>query len=78
MIKWEKYRKKPVVIEAIQITGEWFDGNHPNLSHPADRRITYHPGGRYIEIETLEGVMRGNVGDWLIRGIQGRDLSMQE
>jgi len=25
----------------------------------------------YVEIETLEGTMRGNVGDWIIRGING-------
>ena len=24
-----------------------------------------------VEIETLEGTMRGNVGDWLIRGLKG-------
>ena len=41
-----KYRKKPVVIEATQITEE-------------------------LKIETLEGVMIGKVGDWLITGVNG-------
>lgn len=41
-----KYRKKPVVIEAIQIT-------------------------RKMTVETLEGVMQGNPGDWLITGVKG-------
>lgn len=41
-----KYRKKPVVIEAIQIS-------------------------RPMTVETLEGVMKGNVGDWLITGVKG-------
>jgi len=41
-----KFRKKPVVIEAIQLTER-------------------------IEIETLEGIMVGNVGDWLITGVKG-------
>ncbi len=41
-----KYRKKPVIIEAIQLT------------EPAN-------------VVTLEGKMRGNVGDWLITGIKG-------
>lgn len=41
-----KFRKKPVVIEAEQITEE-------------------------IRIETLEGVMTGKVGDWLITGVNG-------
>lgn len=41
-----KYRKKPVEIEATQIT-------------------------RPMTVETLEGVMRGNPGDWLITGVKG-------
>ena len=41
-----KYRKKPVVIEAVQLT-------------------------RPMTVETLEGVMSGNVGDWLITGVKG-------
>lgn len=41
-----KFRKKPVIIEAIQLT-------------------------RRIEIETLEGTMVGEIGDWLITGVQG-------
>lgn len=41
-----KYRKKPVTIEAVQLTER-------------------------IEIETLEGVMVGNPGDWLITGVAG-------
>ena len=41
-----KFRKKPVVIEAVQLTER-------------------------MEIETLEGVMVGNSGDWLITGIAG-------
>lgn len=41
-----KFRKKPVVIEAVQLT-----------------RVTL--------IETLEGTMRGEPGDWLITGVKG-------
>ena len=41
-----KFRKKPVVIEAVQLT-------------------------RQVEIKTLEGTMTGNVGDWLITGVNG-------
>jgi hypothetical protein len=70
-----KYRKKPVVIEACQIgqPGDsrldlitWGDSfgmfNGPNWTFHAD-------GG--LEIVTLEGVMRANPGDWIIRGVKG-------
>jgi hypothetical protein len=62
-----KYRKKPVVIEAIQFTGHnddeclWFC---PVATDPAER-------GPSLEIATLEGVMRVSVGDWIIKGVKG-------
>jgi len=61
-----EYRKKPVVIEAVQITDEWFDLPH---LHPIG--VILSPQDRQAEVETLEGVMRGNVGDWLITGVKG-------
>ena len=60
-----KFRKKPVVIEAVQWDGD-------NISE-----MTAHMNGRGIfrlsglEIRTLEGTMRAEVGDWIIRGVQG-------
>lgn len=54
-----KYRKKPVVIEATQ----WFkDGDHPNVTQNLDG---------HFGIETLEGFMRANTGDWIIKGVKG-------
>lgn len=41
-----KFRKKPVIIEAVQIT-------------------------RPMKIKTLEGIMQGEPGDWLIKGVKG-------
>lgn len=62
-----KFRKKPVVIEAVQYTGRnamdvlgW--AKAPEISEDFD-------GG--IDIRTLEGTMRADVGDWIIRGIKG-------
>jgi hypothetical protein len=78
MFDMPKYRKKPVVIEAFQYTGEecfrnedvpkWiiesFDIGilHWNLS-PQIFSILY--------IETLEGKMRVSVGDYIIKGVRG-------
>ena len=51
----KQYRKKPIVIEAIQITASML--NNKRIDH--------------VSIETLEGTMIGNIGDWIIRGIKG-------
>lgn len=64
-----KYRKKPIVIEATQITAAWFDGDHPNKLHPIGLWID--PVSRSVEIPTLEGTMRGIEGDWIITGVKG-------
>lgn len=45
-MKWQKFRKKPVVIEAYQTEVA-------------------------KEINTLEGLMKAEKGDWIIRGIKG-------
>ena len=71
-----KFRKKPVVIEAVQYaTRFWW----PDWFHDAvtENKIVVHGTGKwaegecYAEIKTLEGVMRANEGDWIIRGIAG-------
>ena len=70
----QKFRKRPVVIEAVQITASTFDSSHPNPEHLASSescRVVYDPIERCVRIHTLEGVMTGNVGDWIIRGVQG-------
>ena len=68
-----KYRKKPVVIDAWQITDKTFTLDHPNLLHihTENREVVYNPKKREVEIRTLEGVMIGRVGDWIIRGVKG-------
>ena len=63
------YRKKPVVIEAVQ-----WDGERDTFS--AIRRMAgqHNVQRRPISglvIETLEGEMRANPGDWIIRGVKG-------
>lgn len=64
-----KYRKKPIVIDAVQITPEWFEGDHPNPLHPVD--VLIDRNRHRVEIKTLEGVMIGWIGDWIITGVQG-------
>ena len=68
-----KYRKKPVVIEAIQFT----DDKTETLIRlqefmNRDREGSYkNPKNPVLRIETLEGVMEASIGDYIIKGING-------
>lgn len=64
------FRKKPVVIEAIQFTGDnlyevgEFIGGFEDEAEPGAI-------GDCVLIDTMEGVMRADIGDWIIRGVKG-------
>ena len=66
-----KYRKRPVEVEAIQFDGwNWrevyqFMSDEP-LMFTQDFRKE-----EYILIDTLEGVMKASVGDYIIKGVHG-------
>lgn len=71
-----QYRKKPVVIEAVQITKgmllpDWLveaiTAGKVRL-HGMSRILRIQP---WVEIVTLEGTMRGDANDWIIKGVQG-------
>ena len=66
-----KFRKKPVVIEAIQLPLDPTDDDvmavHTFMG-AADWSSDRDCG---IAINTLEGTMRADPGDWIIRGIKG-------
>lgn len=73
-----RYRKEP--IEAVQFTGRnpgaisaWIFGKV--LLEEAGPEDT--DGLSYIEIQTLEGTMRADVGDWIIRGVTGEVYSVK-
>lgn len=65
-----KFRKKPVVIEAWQNTDDprqmplWLDEAWRNA-------MVRFVGGWAIDIHTLEGTMRAELGDWIICGVKG-------
>ncbi len=70
-----KYKKKPVIIEAFEFTGPFCGTNIPQWFSDAvsDCRVTLRGNWKtdYCEINTLEGVMRANKGDYIILGIKG-------
>lgn len=63
-----KFRKKPVVIEAIRFTGT-NEVDIVNWSNGA--AAGYFSDHRIMQIRTLEGDMTAEPGDWIIRGIKG-------
>jgi hypothetical protein len=67
-----KYRKKPVVIDAIQLTKEVHtEENMAELRNfmAGSRAVLRLPDG--LEITTLEGNMKANINDWIIKGVKG-------
>lgn len=60
-----KFIKKPVVIEAVQWTGK----NVDEISAFASEKASVQ--GNTILIYTLEGTMKADVGDWIIKGVNG-------
>ena len=77
------YRKKPVVIEAFQMTKERRQDNSgwPDWLNQAWQKGITEPsslnchadsdGTDPLFISTLEGIMKVNWGDWIIQGIDG-------
>lgn len=75
-----KYRKKPVVIEAIQFNGnsnrteiEAFVGRKLKVELESDTAYEagIAPPVFSLFIETLEGEMKVSMGDFVIRGVNG-------
>jgi hypothetical protein len=80
-----QYRKKPVVIDAMNVLaytqllapdtwngdlgGDIWRWVHENGGSIRCEQI--EPGPAYGLIPTLEGVMRADIGDWIIRGVAG-------
>tara|TARA_R110002049_G_scaffold59417_1_gene160669 strand:+ start:8962 stop:9228 length:267 start_codon:yes stop_codon:yes gene_type:complete len=69
-----KYRKKPVVIEAVRLVGETEEAPQDVVDWLADESRCQQwesdrDGG--IAIKTLEGVMRADPGDYVIQGVKG-------
>jgi hypothetical protein len=77
-----QYRKKPVVIEARQFDGTTRTGT-PIIGWIIDNGGTARwtcntvgdceraDGGHFVGIDTLEGTMRADAGDFIIKGVQG-------
>lgn len=65
------YRKKPVTIWACRLedTVECLEALSANGLDPV--RMDYTTTPPVLHIETLEGTMTANLGDYIIKGVQG-------
>ena len=63
-----KFRKKPVVIEAVQYARE---ASAPDLLALLEGCVGWHVAENGIRIPTPEGVMTASPGDWIIKGVKG-------
>jgi hypothetical protein len=69
-----RYRKLPVVIEAWHLTGvremkraaKWIESHGGTVSYRPPVNF-----GHALDIKTLEGTMTAELGDWVVRGVQG-------
>lgn len=69
-----RYRKKPVEVQAYKVDGsrsadlnalaKWCNGSASYLDE-------WDSSTAFIHIPTLEGVMKANHGDYIIKGVQG-------
>ena len=76
MSKPLKYHKKPVVIEAMRFYADelvmvevarWCGGRIGSEAKASDHTDVAY----WIDIPTLEGVMKASPGDYIIKGVQG-------
>ena len=65
-----KYRKKPVVIDAVQLI-DGCGNDMENLFGTCDVIRIAENGEMEIAIDTLEGVMIARQLDYIIKGVQG-------
>lgn len=67
-----QYRKKPVVIEAMQFTN---DSKDKVFRWGSELQMNIYPSFQdekpCLMIPTLEGEMTCSLGDWLIKGVNG-------
>jgi hypothetical protein len=73
-----KFRKKPVVVEAFQMTAlarrdnkDWPGWLHIAWQKDRNEAGSVYPCNDFICINTLEGEHQVTPNDWIIQGIQG-------
>ena len=63
----KKFRKKPIVIEAIQYIGS----NKQEIIDFTEGKAMTNTCYSHLTIPTLEGNHKADVNDWIIKGVKG-------
>jgi hypothetical protein len=65
----QRWRKRPVVVEAMYLTEE----SGPDVWEWAESKPHYDADGKVdgLTIYTLEGRMKADFGDWVVKGTRG-------
>ena len=70
-----KYRKKPVIVDAVQFIESNQEVTNKIFSLGIDDKlssiISNSDGSFTFSVETLEGRMTGHKGDWIVKGVRG-------
>lgn len=65
-----RYRKKPVEVGAMRWDGS--EKSQTAIVNWSGGAVSgWFDGEYFLEVRTREGTMRADVGDWIIKGIQG-------
>jgi hypothetical protein len=65
------YRKRPVVIEAVHWDGSVECATRIiDWALAYDGTIRYHDEDDALAVDTIEGTMQAQTGDWIIRGVK--------
>jgi hypothetical protein len=72
----QRFRKKPVEIDALPVAAALHAAAHSWRQLPDWMEKAYDRGEvvfapEAVLINTMEGQMRGDLGDWIIRGVKG-------
>lgn len=62
-----KYRKKPIVVEAVRWTGE----NYKEINDFCEENDLWSSDKKALFINGLEGIMNAEIGDYIIKGVNG-------
>jgi len=72
-MKIRKFRKKPVIIDAIQWTGKNTKEVESFIGKTLKKQLSVMRKGEIVSlyIDTLEGGHVASISDWIIKGIKG-------
>lgn len=68
-----KYVKKPLEVEALQ-----WSGNEEEMAEFLGQIFVVVDGNDKLCVETLEGTMKANLGDYIIKGLKGEYYPCRE